>query len=64
VNHNGRILLELDCHRAKLPIAAKTAKILQKCTDGSHIVPATTAKKVNFIPNDENQNLRNGDHNE
>ncbi|CRK96864.1 CLUMA_CG010022, isoform A [Clunio marinus] len=66
-NHNGRILLELNymnCNRAKLPIAAKTAKILQKCSDNDVI---TTTKKVNFIQqqHDENKNfLRSVDHNE
>jgi hypothetical protein len=61
VNNNGRILLELNCNRAKLPIAAKTAKILQNFTDTDVI---TTAKKVNFIPNDENQNCIRNCHNE
>lgn len=64
-NHNGRILLELNymnCNRAKLPIAAKTAQLLQKCSDGDVI---TTTKKVDFIQNNENQNVsRNADHNE
>lgn len=56
-NNNGRILLELNymnCNRAKLPIGAKTAKLLQNCTDGNVI---TTTKKINFIQNDENENL-------
>lgn len=62
-NHNGRILLELsymNCNRAKRPIAAKTAKILQNCTDNDVI---TTTKKVKFIQSDENHNaLRNAEH--
>lgn len=57
MNHNGRILLELNYinanSRAKLPIAAKTASILQKCTDD--VIPNT--KKVNFFQNDENENF-------
>lgn len=56
VNHNGRILLELNymnCNRAKLPIANQTAKILKNV--GSSDVIRTT-KKINFITNDENQN--------
>jgi hypothetical protein len=57
VNHNGRILLELNymnCNRAKLPIASKTAKILKNCTDNDVI---RTTKKINFIQNDENENI-------
>lgn len=66
VNHNGRILLELNylnCNRAKLPIGSTTAKMLQKCTDNDVI---TTTKKVNFVQSDENQNfIRNlADHKE
>lgn len=66
VNQNGRILMELNylnCNnRAKLPIGAKTAQILQKHSDNDVI---TTTKKVNFIQHDENHNVvRNFDHNE
>lgn len=68
VNHNGRILLELNymnCNRAKLPIGAKTAKILQKCSENDVINVQTTTKKVNFMQHDENQNfIRNADHEE
>jgi hypothetical protein len=66
VNHNGRILLELNylnCNRAKLPIGAKTAQILQKYSDAHDVVKT---KHVNFL-HDENQNLsfiRNGEHEE
>lgn len=61
VNHDGRILLELNyinCHRAKLPIANQTAKIL-KNTGNSDVIHTT--KKINFFANDENHNtiLRN-----
>lgn len=64
VNHNGRILLELNmlnCNRAKLPIASQTAKILKNCTDNDVI---RTTKQINFINNDENHNLihHNGNH--
>ncbi|KAL7027260.1 hypothetical protein ACKWTF_005381 [Chironomus riparius] len=64
VNHNGRILLELNmlnCNRAKLPIASQTAKILKNCTDNDVI---QTTKQINFINNDENHNFihHNGNH--
>jgi hypothetical protein len=75
VTHNGRILMELNyknSNHAKLPIAEKTAKLLQKCSINDVI--ATTPKqqhKVRFNqqqfqqqqpPHDENQNLiRNDD---
>lgn len=68
VNHNGRILLEmnyLNCNRAKLPIGEKTAKILQKFADANNDVITATTKKVKFIQSDENENfIRNADHNE
>lgn len=44
----------MNCNRAKLPIGAKTAKLLQHCTDSDVI---TTTKKINFIKNDENHNI-------
>lgn len=55
----------MNCNRAKLPIGAKTAKILQKCSDSNDVINVqTTTKKVNFI-HDENQNyIRNADHDE
>ncbi|KAG5684887.1 hypothetical protein PVAND_014097 [Polypedilum vanderplanki] len=56
VNHNGRILLELNmlnCNRAKLPIASQTAKILKNCTDNDVI---RTTKKINFLPNGNDEN--------
>lgn len=72
VTHNGRILMELNyknSNRAKLPIAEKTAKLLQKCSENDVIT--TTLKHVRFNqqqqqqqqpPHDENQNLiRNDD---
>lgn len=68
VNHNGRILLELNylnCNRAKLPIGAKTAQILQKYSD-AHDDSVVKTKHVN-LTHDENQNLnfiRNADHKE
>lgn len=58
VNHDGRILLELNylnCHRAKLPIANQTAKILKNVGNSDVI---HTTKKINFIANDDENNNR------
>lgn len=56
-SNNGNILLELNymnCNRAKLPIGAKTAKLLQNFADTDVI---TTTKKISLLQNDENENL-------
>lgn len=59
VNQDGRILLELNyinCHRAKLPIANQTAKILKNAGNSAADVIHTT-KRINFFANgDENHN--------
>jgi hypothetical protein len=60
VNHNGRILLELNmlnCNRAKLPIASQTAKILKNCTDNDVI---RTTKKIHFLHESEENHHLNG----
>jgi hypothetical protein len=62
VNHDGRILLELNylnCNRAKLPIGNQTAKILKNV--GNDVIHTT--KKINFISNDINQNVGQANNN-
>lgn len=72
VTHNGRILMELSpkggTNRAKLPIHASTAKLLQKCS-ANDVITSKQHQKVRFNSNhqvhDENQNLiRNDDRDE